>query len=140
MALKEDGVPYWKGLDYAQSRHSVGLGFDFNEDADGVWFEGTAQMAVAFSCVGQRGKQNVVVNFLKSAQDASGGMTAADRDSLSTGFYQQDGSPWLYYKRLHVGATSWMVFAEKSVNPFWLGSRAEGALAMAKKDRDADRL
>ena len=140
MAFKEDGVPYWKGLDYVQACHSVGLGFDFNQDADGVWFEGTAQMAIAFSCTGQRGKQNAVVNFLKSAQDASGGVTAADRDWLTTGFYLQDGTPWLYYNRLHVGATSWMIFAELSVNPFWLGSRYDGTVDMAKKGQVADAL
>ena len=29
-------------------------GFDFNDDKDGVWFEGTAQMAVAYQMAGKR--------------------------------------------------------------------------------------
>ena len=140
MALREDGAPYWKGLEYVQFSHGVGQGFDFNQDVDGVWFEGTAQMAVAFSCTGQRGKQTAVIHFLESAQDVSGGVTAADRDWLTTGFYLQDGTPWMYYKRLHVGATSWLVFAEQSVNPFWLGSRTDGTLASAKQDREEKAL
>ncbi len=133
LALKEDSVPYWKGLAYADAWHRVGRGYDFNQDSDGVWFEGTAHMALAFLVNGQPAKRNSIVSFLKSEQDASGGVMAADRDALSTGFHQQDGTPWLYYKRLHVGATSWLVLAERSANPFWLGSRQDSALAMAKK-------
>lgn len=140
LALKENSVPYWKGLNYADAMHRVGKGYDFNEDTDGVWFEGTAQMALAFMVKGEPARRNSLIRFLKSEQDSSGGVMAASRDALSTGFHQQDGTPWLYYKRLHIAATSWMVFAENSVNPFWLGSRSEGTVAMAKKDQEASRL
>lgn len=134
LALKEDSVPYWKGLTYADAMHRVGRGYDFNQDSDGIWFEGTAQMALAFMVKGEPGRRNSIVHFLKSTQDESGGVMAADRDALSTGFYQQDGTPWLYYKRLHVAATSWLVLAERSANPFWLGSRQDSSLAMADQD------
>ena len=60
-------------------------------------------------------------------------MLAADRNAISTGLHLQDGTPWLVYKRLHVGATSWMVFAENSINPFWLGSGHDDLVAMAKE-------
>lgn len=133
LALREEGVPYWKSLEYAESQFMVGRGFDFNQDTDGVWFEGTAQMAAAFEYTGQPGKSRAIVEFLKSAQDPSGGVPASDRDAISTGFYLTDGTPWLYYNRLHVGATSWLVLAERGVNPFWLGSRHEGPLVVAKK-------
>jgi hypothetical protein len=27
---------------------------------------------------------------------------------------------WIYPRRLHIGATSWYLFARYGVNPFWL--------------------
>lgn len=131
LALREDAAPFRKGLEYAESQCMVGRGFDFNQDTDGIWFEGTAQMAVAFACTGQEAKERALVEFLRLSRNASGGMTASDRDAISTGFYLQDGTPWLYYKRLHVGATSWMVFAENRLNPFWMRSPAGGQMAAA---------
>ena len=131
LALRSDAAPYRRGLDYAEKQLTVGGGFDFNQDTDGIWFEGTAQMALAFQSMGQTARKNELVGFLESAQDASGGITASDHDAVSTGFYLSDGTPWLYYRRLHVGATSWLVLAEHSVNPFWLGSPATTPLATA---------
>ncbi len=134
LAMKEDGVKFSKGLEYAETRLRVGDGFDFNQDHDGVWYEGTAQMAAAFQCLGQGAKSRAVIDFMKSAQDASGGIVAANREAISTGFYFADGSPWLYYKRLHVGATSWLSLAERGQNPFWLGSAYDGFVNVANAE------
>jgi hypothetical protein len=111
---------------------TVGRGYDFNDDADGVWFEGTAQMALAFTHCGQLSKGRDIVDFLRMEQHESGGLRATDREAISTGFHLQDGTPWLYYNRLHVGATAWMVLAEKQVNPFWPETSALAALAKAR--------
>ncbi len=118
LALKGIGKPYWPALKYAESHHKTGSGYDFNEDLDGIWFEGTGQMATAYSYVGSTSKWKTIVKFLKSKQNANGGLWAASRDGLTTGFNLADGDPWLYYKRLHVGATGWMEFALKKFNPF----------------------
>ena len=50
---------------------------------------------------------------------ATGGVWSADKDGLRTGFDVFFGVPWIYYHRLHVGATAWLVLAEQGVNPFW---------------------
>lgn len=133
LALRHEAAAYRRGLEYVESRFAVGRGFDFNQDADGVWFEGTAQMAAAFACTGQEAKRRAVVDFLRTSRHSSGGMNASDRDALSTGFYLQDGSPWLCYKRLHVGATSWMVFAENAINPFWMAKKTRGPVMTAMR-------
>jgi len=133
LALKERGLSYVKGLRYAQARCSDGAGYHFNADSDGVWFEGTAHMALAYSQAQQPDKRNAVLAFLLSAQDVSGGLAAADRDAISTGFYLQDGTPWLYYRRLHVGATAWLVLAATNTNPFWFGRHEAGALMVAQR-------
>lgn len=125
LALEDEGKPYWKALEFAESHLKVGDGFDFNQDGDGIWYEGTAQMAVAYHFTGQREKWRALVSVLKSAQFHSGGLPAADRDGLTTGFFLPDGQPWLYFRRAHVGATAWLVLAEKSANPFWMGSKTK---------------
>jgi hypothetical protein len=44
---------------------------------------------------------------------------AASRDALTTGFETPRADPFKYYRRLHVGATSWNVFAQLGVNPYY---------------------
>ncbi|MFH0881161.1 MAG: hypothetical protein V2A34_15730 [Lentisphaerota bacterium] len=132
LALREDNLGFKRGLDYVESQMSVGKGFDFNQDADGVWYEGTAQMAAAFHHSGNTEKSAQLISFLRSAQDISGGLPAADREVITTGFHLKDGTPWLYYKRLHVGATAWFALAEKSYNPFWMGGEIDQSLAALK--------
>lgn len=123
LVLREEGKLYWQALNYAQKKLRVGDGFDFNQDRDRIWYEGTAQMAVAYQFTGQLDKSKPLISTLLAAQDASGGIPAVNRDGLTTGFALPTGEPWFYFHRLHVGATAWMIFAEKGVNPFWLGSK-----------------
>ncbi|OGF58663.1 MAG: hypothetical protein A2Y62_03925 [Candidatus Fischerbacteria bacterium RBG_13_37_8] len=118
LALGTESLKYIKALTYAENHLKVGNGFDFNQDCDGIWLEGTAQMAAAYYYVGQTEKGDLLVSFLRGMQDASGGFPAANKDGLTTGLDLPDGSPWLYYKRLHVGATAWFILAEKHINPF----------------------
>ncbi|KAA0238485.1 MAG: hypothetical protein EDM74_06700 [Armatimonadetes bacterium] len=122
LALRDESDPYWGALDYAESHHRAGDGFDFNDDLDGVWFEGTAQMVVALSSIGRQERAKQILDYLHTRQKATGALSAADRDGLTTGFQLSDGTPWLYYNRSHVGATAWLVLAEENANPFWLGT------------------
>jgi len=112
-------------LDYAETHHRINGGYDFNEDLDGIWYEGTGQMAVAYSQTGIKADKISYSNILAimhGAQYSHGGLPAASKDGLTTGFLLPDGkTPWLYYHRAHVGATAWLALAEKKVNPFWMG-------------------
>ncbi len=104
----------------------MGMGFDFNEDRDGLWYEGTAQMAEAYAFENQNSAWRSRIDLLEAAQDPSGGIVAANKDGLTTGFGLPDNmGPWLYYQRLHVGATAWLALAEMRINPFWFGHRGE---------------
>lgn len=113
----------------AEKHHRVdadGLtGFDFNNDKDGIWFEGTAQMAVAYAISGMDAKATELRASLRKAQDTlepqtGGGLVATNRNSLSTGFTTSKKDPFNYYRRPHVGATAWNVFAQLGVNPYYL--------------------
>jgi len=93
------------------------LGFDFNEDKDGVWFEGTGQMAVAYGWTKRRLRAAIFRVQLRRAQRTAPfgdgrGLSASSHDGLSTGF------GFKYFRRLHVGATGWNVFAQLGFNPF----------------------
>lgn len=93
-------------------------GFDFNNDNDGVWFEGTAQMAVAYQINEEKSKSDFYIGELIKAQmsalNTNGkGIVAASHDGVTTGF------DWEYFSRLHIGATAWYIFAEMEYNPYW---------------------
>jgi len=118
LALKNEGLAYRAGLAYAEGHHQVGAGFDFNQDRDGIWYEGTAHMAMAYRATGQMSKRLGAINALHAAQLRSGALNAASIDGLTTGFFLADGSPWLYFRRPHVGATAWLYLAERSACPF----------------------
>lgn len=96
--------------------HDGLTGFDFNEDKDGVWLEGTAQMVVAYLVAGRPEAAEVYRAQLQHAQqtfDPNGeGLVAASHDGLTTGF------GFKYFRRLHVGATAWNVFAQLGFDPY----------------------
>jgi hypothetical protein len=100
-------------------------GFDFNNDKDGVWFEGTAQMAVAYSVAGFTSEADALRATLRQAQSTppfgdGEGIAASSRDGLTTGFESAPMEPFKYFRRLHIGATAWNVFAQLGVNPYYL--------------------
>jgi hypothetical protein len=93
-------------------------GFDFNEDRDGVWFEGTAHMAVAYALAGRETEAELLRAVLRRAQSIhpfgdGKGIAATAHDGLSSGF------GFRFFRRLHVGATAWNVFAQLRFNPFY---------------------
>ena len=94
-------------------------GFDFNEDKDGVWLEGTAQMAVAYAAEGHTNAAEELCAILRAAQQLPApignglGTVAAVRDGMSTGF------GFKLFRRLHLGATAWNVLAQLRGNPYY---------------------
>ena len=69
------------------------------------------------------GDEPSVAAALRSSSGIWRNVAATDRDRVTTGFNLADGNPWLYFRRPHIGATSWLLLAERRVNPFWLGCR-----------------
>jgi len=122
-ALGPEAQPYQVSLNYIESHHKTSLGYGFKQNGgnscgDNTWFEGTAQVAVAYLLAGNTAKWQSILAAVRTAQLSSGAMPATDGGCLNTGFTLDDGSPWLYYPRAHVGATSWLYLAESGVNAF----------------------
>ncbi len=103
-------------------------GKDWNPKPDdaAVWFEGTAQLALALqqrNGWGDRDRSRLLMDQLRSAQGrlgagqtfhgrrVEGGVVAAS-SPMDTGF------GFDYSQNLHVGATSWYLFAAMRFNPF----------------------
>lgn len=101
-------------------------GFDFsNADAagpDGVWFEGTAQMALAYAELGRRDKADLFLSELERAiQEQSKqagpqlgpgkGLPSACKDNLTTGL------GWSYFNRPALAPTAWYILAKRQANP-----------------------
>jgi hypothetical protein len=93
-------------------------GFDFNTDKDGVWFEGTGHMATAYARAHRLPSAETYRQELNRAQATPPfgdgfGIAAASHDAISTGF------GFKLFRRLHVGATAWHVFAQLGFNPYY---------------------
>ncbi len=113
---------YETALDWVTNNLSLTIdgftGFDFNEDLDGIWFEGTAQMVTGLI---NYGKTELAEQYLKqlrtaqiSATNSNGkGIVAASHDGVSTGF-----KDWSLISRLHIGATAWYLIAEMGTMPW----------------------
>lgn len=112
---------YRAALEYADKHHRTGCGYDFNDyDRDGVWYEGTAHMALAHGVAGNTVMRQELLECLHGAQGTDGGLPAASKDHLTTGFpLPGSREAWHYFKRAHVGATAWLVLVENNFNPFW---------------------
>jgi hypothetical protein len=122
-ALGADATPYLGSLNYIEAHHKTSLGYGFKQDGgnacgDNTWFEGTAQVALAYQLFGNAAKWSSILGGIHSAQMQSGAVPATDGACLNTGFTLDDGQPWEYFPRAHVGATAWLSLAENGVNPF----------------------
>jgi hypothetical protein len=95
-------------------------------DPAAVWFEGTSQLALALSDRDDAGDRKAAADLLAEVRSAqrnlgqgqtiggksgTGGIVAAS-SPLDTGF------GFGYFPNLHVGATSWYVFAATGFNPY----------------------
>jgi hypothetical protein len=97
-----------------------------NPDSGAVWFEGTSQLALSLADR-NRGGDRAAAEELRAAvrwaqaelgggqefggKRVDGGVVAAS-SPMNTGF------GFGYYQHLHVGATSWYVFAATGTNPY----------------------
>ncbi|MCP1109873.1 hypothetical protein M2145_000003 [Lachnospiraceae bacterium PF1-21] len=119
LALGEDVPDVEKVFAFVEEEIAVEAGFDFsNGDLDGIWNEGTAQMAVCYKVYGKTAAYEKVLEYLNSQMDEEGSITAADRDSVSTGFVVSGTDvKWEFHKVKSISATSWLAFAQMGVNP-----------------------
>ena len=106
-------------MTFVEDNMAFDEGFDFSAgDLDGVWNEGTAQMAVCYHMLGNTEAYDRVMAYLAGQEAPDGSIVAADRDGVSTGFYVAGTDVlWEYNRKINLGATNWLAFAQLKVNP-----------------------
>jgi hypothetical protein len=105
----------------AQERLAVPGGFDFNEDRDGLWVEGTAQAALTLRALGRIEDARPLLATLSGQIAPSGYLFAAREPRITTGIAvgpASTGPDFFYHRRPHLGATAWGALAALGWNPF----------------------
>lgn len=112
----------WRAaLDYAERAHGVDGGFDFNDDRDGMWVEGTAQAALTYRALGRADDADRLLAEVGKEISSGGYVWATRQDSITTGLAIGPDSKtddFRYYRRPHLGATAWTALAAVGWNPF----------------------
>ena len=121
LLLRDAPAEWRRALAYAERTHGVPGGFDFNDDRDGLWLEGTAQAALVYRHIGRADKAAPL--FAEIAKQISpGGYIWASREAqITTGLAIGPNSTtddFRYYRLPHLGATAWAVLASVGWNPF----------------------
>jgi hypothetical protein len=120
--LLADAPQKWQGgLAYAEHNHTARPGFDFNDDRDGVWWEGTAQAALVYRALGRDEQADRLLKALARRFSPGGLLWATDAARITTGLALSPSSTTddFYYFRLpHLGATAWAALAARGWNPF----------------------
>jgi hypothetical protein len=126
--LLRDSPSAWRAsLAFVEREHGVGSGFDFNEDRDGVWFEGTAQAALTYRAVGAPEKAEASLALIAGQISPGGYVWATDKPRLTTGLAvgpDSAGNDFFYFRIPHLGATAWAALAAAGWNPL-TGERVE---------------
>lgn len=120
--LLADAPKDWRdALAYVEHNHAVRPGFDFNDDRDGVWWEGTAQAALVYRAVGNQAQADRLLKAIGRRFSPGGLLWATDDARITTGLALSPSSTTddFYYFRLpHLGATAWAALASRAWNPF----------------------
>lgn len=120
--LLSDPSTSWRAATHCAERNmGVEGGFDFDNDRDGLWVEGTAQAALVYWARGDRPRAANLLAGLRRDLAPSGWLYATRRESLTTGLKigpQSTTADFIYFRRPHLGATAWAALAALGWNPF----------------------
>ena len=139
LLLAQAPKAWQRALHYAEREHGVDGGFDFNADRDGLWLEGTAQAALAYSVAGDAGQaQNLFATIAR--QFAPSGYVYATREPrITTGLAlsaQSASADFYYYRLPHLGATAWAALAALGHNPFAAPRKPAAQPKSSRQPRD----
>lgn len=108
-------------LAFVDGAHGIGGGYGFRRGAEGVWTEGTAQMASVFLLRGLPARARTLWPVLARQDDGDGWLFATPEARIRTGLAIGPDSvtdDFYYYHLPHLGATAWAAIAATGVNPF----------------------
>ncbi len=106
---------------WVEHRHGVPGGFDFNDDRDGLWVEGTAQAALVWRVLGRRAEAGRLLETLAGQVSPGGYLWATREPVVTTGLALGPSSTtadFVYRRRPALAATAWATLAALGWNPF----------------------
>jgi hypothetical protein len=105
---------------WVDAQHRSGDGYGYRRQPDGIWTEGSAQVATALQAEGKQVPDSLW--RLLIGQRGPGGMLyATPQPRITTDFAIGPTSTYAdfyYYHQPHLGATAWAALAAKGWNPF----------------------
>ncbi len=122
LALHDRASLHPEAIQCAETHHRrehVGFdGFDFNTDRDGIWFEGTAQMAAAYLSVE---RPIAAAHLQRELQQAQNTMPYGDGEALwaATVHGLTTGFGFSYLQRSAIATAAWNVFAQRGFDPYY---------------------
>ena len=120
--LLTDAPETWRvSLRYVEEHYAVKGGFDFNEDRDGNWWEGTAQAALVYRALDGTADADRLLAKIGKQLKPGGFIRAASWQKVTTGLALSPKSAFAdfyYYGLPHLGATAWAALAAIGWNPF----------------------
>jgi len=115
-----DAAKYGDALTTAQSKLRDGDGFAYSEAKEGLWTEGTAQVALYLILSGRKAEAESFMAAVDAMRAADGSYFAASTHELPTGFMLETDptQPRQYFHIAHLAAVSWAAIADRHYNPF----------------------
>jgi hypothetical protein len=110
---------YYGALATVERRLRADAGFAYSEALQGLWVEGSAQMALLLELMHQEAQAGALLSAVEALRRPEGYL-ATSAASEPTGFrLQTDPSqPLQYFHLPHLGATAWVALAQRRFNPF----------------------
>lgn len=104
----------------AQARLRDGDGFAYSEAKEGLWTEGTAQVALLLALSGRTAEAGEFLKAVEAMRTPDGSYYAANTKELPTGFMLETdpSQPRQYFHIAHLAALSWAALAQARYNPF----------------------
>lgn len=105
---------------WVESQHRSGDGYGYRRHPDGLWTEGTAQVATAMQATGKPVPETLW-RVLAAQRGAGGMLYATPQERIATDFAIGPTSTYadfFYYHQPHLGATAWAALAATGWNPF----------------------
>ncbi|MES2253949.1 MAG: hypothetical protein V4559_02775 [Pseudomonadota bacterium] len=118
LAIPGAAVRYETAMAPAQLRD--GDGFAYSEAKEGLWTEGTAQVALLLALSGRADEAARFMKAVDAMQAPDGSYFAANTKKLPTGFMLETDPtrPRQYFHIAHLAAVSWAAMAQRRYNPF----------------------
>jgi hypothetical protein len=125
LAIPGFATRYRAAVATANARLRDSDGFAYSEAKEGLWTEGTAQMALLLDLTGRDAEAEPFRHAVEAMRAPDGFYYAASTRELRTGFMLETDptQPRQYFHIPHLAALSWAALAEKKFNPF-TGARA----------------